>query len=46
MVRADVASTLPEVFAQHPALRERSRNWSLRQRSGQHLAVDFSQSPA
>lgn len=27
MVRADVASTLPEVFAQHPALRERSRNW-------------------
>ncbi len=28
MVRADVASTLPEVFAQHPALRERSRNWS------------------
>ena len=29
MVRADVASTLPEVFAQHPALRERSRNWTL-----------------
>ena len=29
MVRADVASTLPEVFAQHPALRERSRNWNL-----------------
>ena len=28
MVRADVASTLPEVFARHPALRERSRNWS------------------
>ncbi len=28
MVRADVASTLPEVFALHPALRERSRNWS------------------
>jgi menaquinone-9 beta-reductase len=28
MVRADVASTLPEVFAQHPALRERSRNWT------------------
>ncbi|MGA9812364.1 MAG: NAD(P)/FAD-dependent oxidoreductase [Terriglobales bacterium] len=27
MVRADVASTLPEVFARHPALRERSRNW-------------------
>jgi flavin-dependent dehydrogenase len=29
MVRADVASSLPEVFAQHPALRERSRNWTL-----------------
>ena len=28
MVRADVASALPEVFARHPALRERSRNWS------------------
>ncbi len=28
MVRADVASTLPEVFARHPALSERSRNWS------------------
>jgi flavin-dependent dehydrogenase len=28
MVRADVASTLPDVFARHPALRERSRNWS------------------
>jgi menaquinone-9 beta-reductase len=28
MVRADVASTLPDVFAQHPALRERSRNWT------------------
>ena len=28
MVRADVASTLPEVFAQHAALRERSRNWT------------------
>jgi flavin-dependent dehydrogenase len=27
MVRADVASTLPEVFARHPSLRERSRNW-------------------
>jgi flavin-dependent dehydrogenase len=27
MVRADVASTLPEVFAQHPLLKERSRNW-------------------
>jgi flavin-dependent dehydrogenase len=24
-----VASSLPEVFAQHPALRERSRNWTL-----------------
>lgn len=29
MVRADVASSLPEVFDRHPALRERSRNWSL-----------------
>jgi menaquinone-9 beta-reductase len=29
MVRADVASSLPEVFAQHPALRERTRNWNL-----------------
>lgn len=28
VVRADVASTLPEVFARHPALRERSRNWT------------------
>ncbi len=28
MVRADVASTLPEVFAQHPALLERSRSWT------------------
>ncbi|HXP17970.1 MAG TPA: FAD-dependent oxidoreductase [Terriglobales bacterium] len=28
MVRAEVASTLPEVFAQHPALRERSRSWT------------------
>jgi flavin-dependent dehydrogenase len=27
MVRADVASTLPEVFACHPALQERSRLW-------------------
>lgn len=27
MVRADVASTLPEVFLRHPALCERSRNW-------------------
>lgn len=29
MVRADVASSLPEVFALHPALRERSWNWRL-----------------
>src|SRR5580704_3526052 len=29
MVRADVASSLPEVFAQHHALRDRSRNWTL-----------------
>lgn len=29
MVRADVASSLPEVFAQNPALRERSRKWTL-----------------
>jgi flavin-dependent dehydrogenase len=28
MVRAEVASTLPEVFAQHPALHERSRSWN------------------
>jgi flavin-dependent dehydrogenase len=28
MVRADVASSLPEVFAKHPALRERSQNWT------------------
>jgi menaquinone-9 beta-reductase len=28
MVRADVASTLPEVFAKHPALRERSSKWT------------------
>jgi len=28
MVRADVASTLPEVFAQHLALQERSRRWT------------------
>ena len=28
MVRADVASTLPDVFARHPALNERSRKWS------------------
>ena len=29
MVRADVATTLPQVFAQHPELRDRSRNWTL-----------------
>lgn len=29
MVRADIASSLPEVFARHPELRERSRNWTL-----------------
>jgi len=28
MVRADVASTLAEVFARHPALHERSRRWT------------------
>jgi flavin-dependent dehydrogenase len=28
MVCADVASTLPEVFAQHPGLHERSRYWA------------------
>ena len=27
MVRADVASTLPEVFLRHPGLQERSRQW-------------------
>jgi menaquinone-9 beta-reductase len=27
MVRADVATSLPEVFALHPALAERSRHW-------------------
>jgi len=27
MVRSDVATTLPEVFAQHPALAGRSRHW-------------------
>jgi flavin-dependent dehydrogenase len=27
MVRADVASSLPEIFALHPALAERSREW-------------------
>ena len=29
MVRADVARSLPGVFARHPALRERSRNWTV-----------------
>jgi menaquinone-9 beta-reductase len=29
MVRADVARTLPEVFAQHPALFQRSGGWQL-----------------
>jgi|SRR5438477_4787423 len=29
MVRADVANTLNEVFEQHRALRERSRNWTM-----------------
>jgi len=29
MVRADVASSLPEVFAQHPDLWKRSRQWEL-----------------
>jgi flavin-dependent dehydrogenase len=38
MVRADVASTFPEVFAHHPALRERSRNW-------QRLSEPVSTSP-
>jgi flavin-dependent dehydrogenase len=28
MVRADVASTLAEVFTQHPTLHERSRHWT------------------
>jgi menaquinone-9 beta-reductase len=28
MVRADVASTLPEVFEQNPELRERSQHWT------------------
>jgi flavin-dependent dehydrogenase len=27
LVRADVASTLPEVFARHPELHQRSRHW-------------------
>jgi flavin-dependent dehydrogenase len=27
MVRVEIASTLPEVLTQHPALRERSRHW-------------------
>ncbi len=38
MVRADVASTLPEVFQQHAALRERSRKW-------QRLSETVSTSP-
>ena len=29
MVRADVASTLPELLELHPALRERSRHWRM-----------------
>ena len=29
MVRSDVARTLPEVFALHPKLLERSRNWQI-----------------
>lgn len=29
MVRADVASSLSEVFTRNPSLRERSRNWTL-----------------
>ncbi len=29
MVRADVASSLPEVFARHPGLRDRSQYWTL-----------------
>jgi flavin-dependent dehydrogenase len=29
MVRAEVASSLPDVFTQHPALAERSRSWRL-----------------
>jgi menaquinone-9 beta-reductase len=29
MVRADVARSLPEVFSQHSALRDRSRSWTL-----------------
>src|SRR5450432_237000 len=27
MVRADIASSLPEIFGLHPALAERSRHW-------------------
>lgn len=30
MVRADVASTLPELLELHPALRERSRDWRMK----------------
>ena len=29
MFRADVATNLPEIFARHPALRERSRDWQI-----------------
>ena len=38
MVRANVASTLPEVFLQYPALLDRSRNW-------QPLSTPVSTSP-
>ena len=38
MVRADIASSLPEVFEQHPALRERSCKW-------QSLSAPVSTSP-
>lgn len=38
MVRADVASTLPDVFERNPSLRKRSRNW-------QPLAEPVSTSP-
>ena len=43
MVRADVASTLPEVFAQHPALARAQPELDFAQRPGQHLALDLSQ---
>jgi flavin-dependent dehydrogenase len=29
MVRSDIATSLPEVFLRHPALRERSQRWTL-----------------